>query len=846
MHKSFLARTVMAFLTFSSLCIHAQAPTIGSFSPLSGSVGTLITVNGTNLGNPTAFTVGGATAVVVSNTGSVLVGLVMPGAVYGSVYVTTSGGAVSAAGNFTVVPTPFPVVQQGNKLVGTGAWGSAALGGSVALSADGNTAIVGGVADSSYIGAVWIFTRSGGIWMQQGPKLVGKVAVGSTTQGCSVALSADGNTAMVGGWEDNQSAGAAWIFTRSGGIWTQQGYKLIGTGIIGNSHQGHSVALSADGNTAISGGYGDNGGAGAAWIFKRNGGIWTQQGNKLVGSGAVGDAYQGFTVALSADGNTAFVGGEFDDGGTGAAWAFTQSGGNWTQQGGKLVGTGAVGFAYQSTSLALSADGNSAIIGAYNDNSGVGAIWVFIRIGGIWVQQGNKLVGTGNVGPPIQGFFSSLSADGNTAIVGGYADNTNAGAAWVYTRSGGTWSQQGNKLVGIGADGSAQLGPVALSADGTTALVGGPNDANGVGAVWVFVSCPNTAIALSSSTGSDSQTICLDSAITSISYSTSGITGVSVSGLPPGVSNSWASNVETISGKPSAPGTFKYVLTFIGSCGPIIQTGSITVSQASIALSSAVGSDSQLVCINTPITAITYSTTGALNATVIGLPTGLITNLTTNAVTITGTPSFSGTYPYTVTIVGGCGTVSMPGTLTVNQNNTMSLTSPAGTDTQTICKPSAIVNITYTSTGATGANVTGLPIGVTGSWASNIETISGSSINSGIFNYTVNLTGGCGTYSKTGTLNVNLCAGIATNGALTTEINLFPNPSLDKVSIHSSNMPDHSVLYLYNAVGQVIQSVELTSEETILQRAGLSAGVYMYRVLSNNNQFSSGKLVFVD
>src|SRR4029453_625729 len=74
----------------------------------------------------------------------------------------------------------------------------------------------------------------------------------------SVALSADGNTAIVGGWSDNSKTGTAWVFTRSGGIWTQQGKKLVGTDSVGSARQGMSVALSADGNTAIVGGPGDN------------------------------------------------------------------------------------------------------------------------------------------------------------------------------------------------------------------------------------------------------------------------------------------------------------------------------------------------------------------------------------------------------------------------------------------------------------------------------------------------------------------------------------------------------------------------------------------------------------
>ena len=156
-----------------------------------------------------------------------------------------------------------PFVQQGSTLVGTGAVGDATQGWSVALSGDGNTALVGGRDDNSDVGAAWVFTRSGTTWTQQGPKLVGTGAVGHAGEGWSVALSGDGNTALVGGPSSCVcSAGAAWVFTRSGTNWTQQGAKLVGTGAAGAADQGYSVALSSDGNTALVGGY-DAG----AWVF---------------------------------------------------------------------------------------------------------------------------------------------------------------------------------------------------------------------------------------------------------------------------------------------------------------------------------------------------------------------------------------------------------------------------------------------------------------------------------------------------------------------------------------------------------------------------------------------------
>src|SRR5208283_1526962 len=197
-------------------------------------------------------------------------------------------------------------------------------------------------------------------------KLVGTGAVGSAAQGFSVALSDDSKTAIVGGPFDNSNTGAAWVYTRRGDVWTQQGKKLVGSGAAGKARQGVSVALSADGNTAIVGGSADNADSGAAWVFTRSNGVWTQQRSKLVGTGAVGNAGQGVAVALSADGSTAIVGGPFDNLNTGAAWVYTCKG---TVRSTKLVGAGAVGNARQGVSVALSADGSTAIVGGVEDNS---------------------------------------------------------------------------------------------------------------------------------------------------------------------------------------------------------------------------------------------------------------------------------------------------------------------------------------------------------------------------------------------------------------------------------------------------------------------------------------------
>jgi hypothetical protein len=396
--------------------------------------------------------------------------------------------ALTGVGRSARDPLPIdPLIPQGDKLLGGGEAGTAQFGLSVALSADGNTAVVGGPYDDGGVGAAWVFTRSGTTWTQQGLKLTGGGETGIGDFGFAVALSADGNTAVVGGPDDDGGAGAAWVFTRSGGAWTQQGPKLTGAGETADGEFGNSVALSADGNTALITGDNDNDFVGAAWVFTRADATWTQQGPKLVAADEVGDGSFGFEAALSSDGNTALIGGAFDDDFVGAAWVFTRSGTTWTQQGPKLTGGGEIGEGAFGFTVALSGDGNTALLGGVGDDDFVGAAWVFTRSGTTWTQQGSKLTGTGAIGAPRFGFDVALSADGRTALVGGIGDDEWVGAAWTFTRSGTTWTQQGSKLTGAGEILDGEFGEsVALSSDGSTALVGGGDDDDFAGAAWAF------------------------------------------------------------------------------------------------------------------------------------------------------------------------------------------------------------------------------------------------------------------------------------------------------------------------------------------------------------------------
>jgi hypothetical protein len=411
------------------------------------------------------------------------------------------GGSALAAHTVALSATAF--VQMGDKLTAAGETGAGRFGQTVSISADGNTALIGAPFDNSSQGAVWVFTRSNGVWSQLGGKLTGTGETGNGRFGTSVSLSADGKTAVIGGSGDNTNVGAAWVFTRSGSAWSQQGSKLTGAGETGAGSFGTSVSVSSDGSTALVGGSADNTNEGALWVFTRSGSTWTPQGAKLTGTGETASGSLGLSVSLSADGNTALAGAPGDASSEGAVFVFTRTGSTWSQLGGKLTISGGSGSADFGFQVALSGDGSTFVGGGPAGEGGAGDAWVFTRSGSSWSQQGGKLRPSDESGNGTFGLAVATTNDGSTALIGAPGDSTSAGAVWIFTRSGATWSQQGSKLTGPGATGAAHLGfvGIALTPDGTTGLAGGSFDSSSAGAVWAFSSALPTVSSLSPATG---------------------------------------------------------------------------------------------------------------------------------------------------------------------------------------------------------------------------------------------------------------------------------------------------------------------------------------------------------
>lgn len=378
-------------------------------------------------------------------------------------------------------------VQAGGKIVPVDITGTPHLGWSVAISGDGRTAVAGGASDANGAGGAWTFVRQGDVWIPQGEKLIGTGNDGNASQGSAVAISADGNTIAISGESDAEAYGAVWVFVRSGNTWVQQGPKLVGTGATWKSYQGSALALSNDGSTLLVGAQFDSNGIGAAYVYVRSGNSWAQQGPKLVGSGDIEKPYQGSSVCLSGDGNMAAVGAASDNWDSGAVWIYRRTGGVWAQEGNKLtapVGSGTESF---GAGVALSDDGTRLLVGAYSDNGLTGCAWVYDRQGDAWTLAGPKFVPSDISYHATFGRRVSLSADGNTAVIGGNGDESMRGACWVYKRIDGTWQQYGTKVFGSEGSWDAQQGVAAIADDATAIVTAGYNDDGGIGAVWMFV-----------------------------------------------------------------------------------------------------------------------------------------------------------------------------------------------------------------------------------------------------------------------------------------------------------------------------------------------------------------------
>ncbi len=348
---------------------------------------------------------------------------------------------------------------------------------SVSLSADGNTALIGAFYDNqkgTASGCAYIFVYADGSWIRQA-KLSANDAVAVDFFGKSVSLSADGSAALIGAEGKDDWKGAAYIFTGAGSTWTQQA-KLTAADGISHDMFGNAVSLSANGSLALIGAHGKDDWKGAAYLFAGSGNIWTEQ-KKLIAADGIADDMFGNAVSLSADGSTALIGADSDDdngGNSGAAYIFTGVGSTWAQQAKLTSADGATNDRF-CTSVSLSGNGRTALIGAYGKESYTGTAYIFAGSDNAWTQQA-KLTDADSAAHDSFGVAVSLSADGSTALIGAAGKESSRGAAYIFTGSGNTWTQATKLTANNGAAGDSFGLSASLSPDGNTALIGVPFD----------------------------------------------------------------------------------------------------------------------------------------------------------------------------------------------------------------------------------------------------------------------------------------------------------------------------------------------------------------------------------
>lgn len=298
----------------------------------------------------------------------------------------------------------------------------------ISISSLGNVIAIG---DPS--GTAWIYEKNGNSWANASESIEIIGTGKSSNYGKSVSLNSDGTILAVGDPGQDGEIGAAYVFTQLDESWKDGMTQVIlqGTDYLNLSRQGYSVSLNSNGTVLAVGGPTDNINVGAAWIFTRQGSSWgTSNQVKIIGTGSIGLSRQGSSISINEDGTMIASGAPYDDSYVGATWVFMQQGGSWDNVPSqvKLVGTGSVNYQDQGASVSLKND--VLAIGAPSADSGIGAAWIFQFVSNVWTQL-IKLSGTGYIDIPRQGKVS-LSEDGSVLALGGQNDDSTVGATWVF------------------------------------------------------------------------------------------------------------------------------------------------------------------------------------------------------------------------------------------------------------------------------------------------------------------------------------------------------------------------------------------------------------------------------
>lgn len=377
------------------------------------------------------------------------------------------------------------------KLLASDGAGSDQFGNYVAVSADGNTVVASAHVDDGSTGSAYVYRWNGQSWVEI--KLTADDGMASDGFGSSVAVSADGNTVVIGAPNVDTPAangGAAYVFRWNGSAYVQV-QKVQPSTLFDNAYFGTSVAVSGDGSRIAVGAIYVNisGGSpwGAVYTFSRNGSTYELMGNAL--NAPSPQNYDYFCrVALSADGSTLAVGARGYDSNKGAVFVLQWNGSNYSSCQ-KLVTVDQTSGEYLGNSISISADGSTVVAGAYSYSSNRGAVYVFRRNGSSYAQV-NKLTASDGVASDYFGISVAVSGDGGRVAAGAYNDDetyTDQGSAYLYRWNGSVYVLSEKLLATDVTAASYYYGSgIALSADDSTLVVGAYGYNSSQGTVWLY------------------------------------------------------------------------------------------------------------------------------------------------------------------------------------------------------------------------------------------------------------------------------------------------------------------------------------------------------------------------
>jgi hypothetical protein len=394
-----------------------------------------------------------------------------------------------------------PFVQQAT-LSASDAAANDQLGYSVATSADGATIVAGAMGANGGQGAVYVFTKPGSDWASgtQAAKLTATDGAAGDLLGWSVAVSADGSTIVAGTPYANASQGAVYVFARPVGGWVDgaETARLTASDGAAGDQLGWAVGMSGDGATIAAGATGANEYRGAAYVFRLPVGGWAAGAEIAKLTASDGAAYDqlGWSIGVNADGSTIVSGAPYVNAYQGAAYVFGAFLGSWADGNeiAKLTATGGAASDQLGYAVACSADDSTIIAGAPYANSGQGAAYVFVKPGG-WATMMStaKLTASDGVADDHLGWAVASSADGATIVAGAnfaaIGGDAGQGAAYLFSRPGGGWAdgQEAAKLAASGGVADDRLGhAVAVSADGLTVIASTYRRNAQCGAAYVF------------------------------------------------------------------------------------------------------------------------------------------------------------------------------------------------------------------------------------------------------------------------------------------------------------------------------------------------------------------------